>query len=208
MRVCGSDSPVLPSHATKRSRIAGPVLDVVVQGQPLPGLSARHVLQDLLATRSVPKARQKRWIRSVDTFVKSATDEAGTQLLRQQLQRLGIAGAYAPCTAEHNGYLGVRGELFLQREATQTRSAQRLGMGSCRCHVWDAKAQLHGEPRRQDQDTKPRQRFEAKTQGCRGRAACGHACHVGIFTPCDVILVGDHGGKASAYGVPLPAPQH
>lgn len=42
-----------------------------------------------------------------------------------------------------------------------------------------------------------------------GRASCGHACHAGIFTPCDVILAGDHGGQgASAYGVPLPAPRH
>jgi len=59
-----------------------PVLDVIVQGQPLPGFSARHVLQDLLATRSVPKDSQKPGIRSVDTFVESATDEAGAQLLR------------------------------------------------------------------------------------------------------------------------------
>src|SRR5258708_28208777 len=48
-------------------------------------------------------------------------------------------------------------------------------MGSCRCHVGDAKAQLHGEPRRQDQDTKPRQRCEAKTQGCR-ESSCLRTC--------------------------------
>jgi len=187
-----------------------PVLDVSVQGHPLPGLSARHVLQDLLATRSVPKARQKPGIRSVDTLVESASDEAGAQLVGQQLQRLGIAGAYAPCTAEHDGYLGVGGEFFLQK-------GQPLEQGVLRGLVWAHVDATSGMPKHSFMvNHAVKIKIQNHVSGARrrrrdvgSRAACGHACHVGIFTPCDVLVVGDLGGQgASAYGVPRPAPRH
>jgi|GEM_PF-2734107 len=177
----GKTCPAITRHQAVQDS-GGPVLNVVVQGEPLPGLSACHVCQDLLATRSVSKARQEPGIRSMNTLVKSATDETGTQLLRQPLQRLGISRADTPGTAEHKGDMRVRGEFFQQM-------GKPLEQGVLGGLIWAHVDATSGVPKHgfvvnyavkikiQNYVSAARRR----RRDVRGRDACGHACHTGIF---------------------------
>ena len=81
----GQFGSALTSYQVIHGRL-GPVLDVIVQGDPVARLSSLHVCQDLHAARGAAERRQIPRIGSMDTLVVRAANEPGPQALRQTFE--------------------------------------------------------------------------------------------------------------------------
>ena len=104
-----------------------PVLDIVIQGDPMPWFSSLDISQDLFATGTVAKRCKSPGIRAMHAFVKGAPDEPHPQRLRKQSEGLAVARPNAPGAAEHQSNRREgRQHLFQVRKPLKKRMARRL----------------------------------------------------------------------------------